>query len=291
MCLAARRHYGGDVARSMNPPITDPALRGGTARPRAGTKVLATTAALVGMVEAAIVIALVVANRAEHHGLASFDFADIVVPITFGIVGALVASRQPRNPTGWLFLFIGNVAGIQGVADQYARFAYLSHPGAAGGIWALWLDSWVIQLVFPIGALALLLLHFPNGQLPSPRWRPVRIAAVVLTLVVSIASAFSAGPLSTETNFATPMNPVGLGGHGIVAQVLEWLGGICWLSGLALLVAVAAAPLIRMRRSQGDERQQLKWIAYAVIVSATTTVGLQVAGAFISGFSTASPTS
>ncbi len=284
MCSAAGHHYRECVPHPVNTPLEVPVSTDAKGASRTSTTVLAMVAAGVGFIEAATIIALAVANRSVNHGLASIDSEDIIVPITFGIVGALVASRQPRNVTGWLFLFTGIVSGIQGVTDQYARFAYLNHPGAPGGIWALWLDSWVITLVFPVGALALLLLHFPNGRLPSRRWRPVRAASVFLSLLIAIpGGALAPGPLGTETKFATPQNPVGIGNHGVVGTALGVIAFL-WLASLVILVVAAAAPLVRMRRSQADERQQLKWMAYAVIVSATVVVALTLAGTLIPHF-------
>jgi len=231
-----------------------------------------------------LTIVMAVANRSHIHGLPGTDIEDIVVPFSLGFVGALVASRQPRNPTGWLFLFVAVVAGLQGLTDQYARYALVTHPGAPGGLWALWLDSWVIDLVFPTGALVLLLLLFPDGHLPSRRWRPLAVFAVVITLVLAIpGGAFSPGHLTTETNFVTALNPIGVPSRSVVGSIFGALG-VLWLPGLLVVAAAAAAPFVRMRRSNGDERQQLKWIAYAVVVSAAGAVVFSIADALLPGF-------
>ena len=225
------------------------------------------------------------ANRAHLHGLADFDIEDIVVPLSFGAVGALIASRQPRNVIGWLFLFIAIVSALQGVSDQYARYAFVTHPGALGGVWALWLDSWVVSLVFPCGALALLLLLFPDGHLPSRRWRPVALIAVILTVLIAIpAGAFSPGQLETETTFANVLNPIGVSPNTVIGTVFGVLG-FAWLVSFVVLIVSASAPFVRFRRSTGDERLQLKWIASAVIVSAVAAAVFQLAQAFLPGFS------
>jgi signal transduction histidine kinase len=235
----------------------------------AGFSALALSAAALAVTTGVATAALGIANWASFHNVADAanDLPSVVVPIGFGIVGGLVASRQFRNPTGWLFLFIGVVGGLQGVAAEYARLALLTHPGFPGGIWALWLDSWLISLVFPVGALALLLLVFPDGHLPSRRWRPVAATAVILTLVLTIPmGVFAPGPLQTGGTLPTPANPIGLPANGALGTVLNSLGFL-WFVGYVVLVVAAAAPLVRMRRSRGDERQQLKWIAYTMIVS------------------------
>jgi hypothetical protein len=109
-----------------------------------------------GVLAAAIglaIVPLVIANRA-----ASAAFSDIpvaVIAVSFGFVGALVASRQPRNLTGWLFLFVALAIELGGIADEYAVYALLTHPGLLpGGVWAVWLTSCEQVLLFPAGAIA-----------------------------------------------------------------------------------------------------------------------------------------
>src|ERR1035437_8460108 len=89
----------------------------------AGISALALGFAALAVITGLATGALGIANRASFHNLgdAVSDLPSAVVPIGFGIVGALVASRQFRNATGWLFLFVGLVAGLQGVAAEYAR--------------------------------------------------------------------------------------------------------------------------------------------------------------------------
>ena len=239
----------------------------------AGLGALAVTAGVFAVLTAVATIVLAIANAPTFHGLLNAELPAFDVPITFGILGALVATRQRQNPVGWLFLFIAVVGGIQGVADGYAHFAFVTRPGAPAGIWALWLDSWVSIAIFPAGAVALMVLLFPDGHLPSRRWKPLAVTCVVITAVLLPVAIFAPGPLGTSTNFATPNNPIGLpvtGGLEVAVQSL----GLLWLPGLALFLAAASAPLVRMRRAVGDERQQLKWIAYAITVTAVAYIPL-----------------
>jgi signal transduction histidine kinase len=242
----------------------------------------AALAASVGLASAAFGIA----NAAAFHSLAAADLPSAVIPFSFGFVGLLVASRQRRNPAGWLFLFIAVIAGLQGTADGYARVALVSRPGLPGGIWALWLDSWLLTPIFPGGAIPLLLLVFPDGRLPSRRWRPVAVTAVLVTSILTVLGALAPGPIQTETNFATPANPIGLPVNGTPLAVLNSIR-LLWLVGLVVLVAAAASLVVRMRRSRGDQRQQLKWIAYAVIVSASVIAALTAASISSPAFNSA----
>jgi hypothetical protein len=96
----------------------------------------------------------------------------LAIVLTFSVVGALVASRHPRNTIGWLFCAIGLAVGFNGLAGGYAEYWLVSGRGSRSlGETAAWFGTWAwtAQLV----ALTFLLLLFPDGRLPSPRWRPM----------------------------------------------------------------------------------------------------------------------
>jgi signal transduction histidine kinase len=245
-------------------------------RPR--TTALALGLGALAVATAAATAALAVVNRAALPNVDAADPTSIFIPIGIGVVGALVASRRPHNPTGWLFLFIAVVGGLQGVEDQYVRFALLTHPGSLPLVaWAAWLNSWTLYLIFPAGAVALFMVLLPEGRLPSNRWRPVVAIAMVSTAATCLLTALSPGPLamsSNGVNFPTPTNPAGLTflkGAITTGDSTTALNGATWFVGLAILLVAAAAPVMRMRRSNREQRQQLKWIAYAVL---TTTVAV-----------------
>ena len=237
--------------------------------------------ALAGCTVAASVTtaALAIVNSASLPNLDAADPIAIVVPVGLSVVGALVASRRPRNATGWLFLAAALVTALGGAADQYARFGLITHPGAVpGAVWALWFNSWSLPLVFPTGAVAMLLLLLPDGHLPSRRWQPVVAVAVFLAVAFTFLGVFAPGPLSPQTSAgwtSTPSNPTGLAAlSGLFANGGSGGLEVLWPLGLVVLVVAASAPLVRMRRSAGDERQQLKWIAYAVFATALVCLPL-----------------
>ena len=241
-------------------------------------RVAALIAAGVAVLGAAGTIALVVVNASTIKSPDAADPISIVMPLTFAVVGALVAIRQPRNATGWLFLVIAVVEGLDGIADQYARLGLVTHPGSVPGPrWGLWFFNATFGVVWPAGAAAALLMVMPNGHLPSRRWLPLAVVNVVVSAFVVIFLALLAPITVTVTGTAGPAlrNPTGVAAFAVFQQA-----GMVFFIGLGIVVAAATAPFIRLRRARGDERLQLKWIAYAVLVTAVATAGVSVAGVF-----------
>jgi MFS family permease len=190
---------------------------------------------------------------------------------SFVIVGALIASRRPGNPIGWISISAGLATTLTGLTDSYARYALIAQPGSLpGGELAAWFSewSWVVWIGL-VGVFFVLL--FPNGRLPSPRWRwlPRLTVAVIVTGVAGIA--LRPGPLEEAPYVRS--NPLGIEGAEALVSVLEV--GILLLPVCILFAGVSM--VMRFRRSGGIERLQLKWLAYSVSVVA----GLFFAVAFL----------
>jgi hypothetical protein len=177
--------------------------------------------------------------------------------MAFVTVGAVVAYRRPENLVGWLLTAIGFKVILGSSVAAYAEYAVLERPGSLpGGVAAAWLAEWLLVPVFHL--LALLLLLFPDGRLPSRRWRPFVWLVVITALVAVFARAFSPGPLE---GFTSIPNPLGIEALGGLLPVIERMWEIV---GLILVVVVATSSLfVRVRRASGVERQQVKWLLYA----------------------------
>ena len=196
------------------------------------------------------------------------DVMFVVALLAFSVVGALVASRRPGNPIGWLFTGSGLALAVIAFANGYAIYALLTNPGSlpAGEAMA-WLQSWLFAV--PLFMLVtLLLLLFPNGRLLSRRWRPVVWVAVGAIALNVVTGMFSPGPLE-DLEFVR--NPYAIESAQAVLEVLATVGFVLLIVGI-LLAAVSL--VVRFRRSRGVERQQIKWVAAAA--------GL-LAAAFLSG--------
>jgi hypothetical protein len=125
--------------------------------------------------------------------------------VGYSVIGAIIASRLPNHPIGWICCAIGLIAAVDHFAGEYAVYALLalSHP-LPGGRAMLWLQGWLWMLF--IGLIVFLLLLFPNGRLPSRRWRPF---AWVSVAVISAAVIWSSA-ISPDVGFNAPPSPVQL---------------------------------------------------------------------------------
>ena len=179
-------------------------------------------------------------------------------------VGAAVASRLPDNCVGWLFCALGSGLILSIFSQDYAIRALVSAPGSlpAGELMA-WLGSW---LPAAGGITTFVVLVFPTGRLPSRRWRPVAWLTALNSLTLVAAAAWLTAPAGVEDLHG--FNGPETFGDGWFAAFL----GSSFV--LALLTALAAgiAVLLRLKRSRGVERQQLKWFVYAVTVMVVSVV-------------------
>jgi hypothetical protein len=181
----------------------------------------------------------------------------ILFVIAFSTVGALVASREPRNPVGWIMCWSGLAYAVAGAVVSFAENRIVSAASLpAIGEVMIWIGGWAwIMGAGPAGTLLMLL--FPNGKLPSRRFRPVAWLAVAGILLIFAAIAFQPGPIQ---DYESLSNPVGIRGAG---PLLDFAGG---LGGVALVIGIVGSLIsivIRYRRAGAEMRQQLKWLTYA----------------------------
>jgi hypothetical protein len=195
----------------------------------------------------------------DRFGFRGFQNIFVVV---FSVVGALIASLRPTNPIGWILLATGLASAIQALGDEYSIHA-LRDPSAPipGGAAAAWLGEWVwVPIVGLISTFIPLL--FPDGRLPSRRWRSVAWIAGTGIAIASVAFLLQPGPLSRTPQF---QNPVGVGSPSM-ADSFEAVGAAGLAVLLAATVASATGVVARFRRALGDQRQQLKWLAFAAVL-------------------------
>src|SRR5829696_9156453 len=181
------------------------------------------------------------------------EVVDAVIAPGFSTVGAVIVSRSsPKNPIGWLFCAAGLSTGVIQFSAQYAIYALLAAPGSLpAGYAAAWIFSW---LPIPqLGLVAFLLLLFPNGRLPSRRWRWFFWLSLLLISVGTIWQMFAPGPVFYLGGI---YNPLGVEGLPNAFKLIEPLL-------FALILVSVASLFVRRVRARGVERQQLKWFTYS----------------------------
>jgi signal transduction histidine kinase len=175
----------------------------------------------------------------------------------FAAVGALVASRRPDSPIGWLLIPIGFGPALGFLGLGYARWALIQRPGSLPfGHAAAWITTWAFS---PIFLILLVLLLFPSGRLPSPRWKPFAWMVGTLIAVSTVGSALVEGPIDRES-LPGIENPIAVPEFRVVNNAA------LILTGLFFLICVASL-FIRYRRASGDERQQMKWLAFGAVAA------------------------
>lgn len=213
---------------------------------------------------------LVFLNREVIYTLQQTKPIELVVPVGFALMGAMVASRQPGNAVGWLFLGIAVVGPISGFGPQYA-LRDLTTPGSLWGTTILaWAAQWSVSLIFPAGLAAFLFMLFPSGDLPSRRWRWLAWLAVTFTVVATAGSMLAPYPIVIRPRLPRITNPVSLAFFGDLWE--GPVGEVLWLGGLAILVLSVVALLVRLRGSTGVEREQIKLFAYSAAAGVVTVL-------------------
>jgi hypothetical protein len=216
---------------------------------------LAWSACALSLALTALTILLIVSLLRSDTPVYYYWLETSMVAVGYSTVGAVVASRLPESPIGWLFCAIGLTFGVSHFSAEYAAYALLAPSRSfPGGEAFAWLTSWV--WVFGLGFIVFLDLLFPNGRLPSARWRWFARFTVIALLPAAIVGALSPGLILSSTL----QNPLGIEELPNASRAIEAFM-------YALVVVGASSMLARLRHAGRIERQQIKWFAYATAVA------------------------
>lgn len=217
-------------------------------------------------------------NRASIHSLYEANAIEFVVPIGYAILGGLVASRQPGNAMGWVLLALAVANAVPGAATQYTRYALITNAQAPFTPWIPWFGFVGSTLVYPAGLAPIGLLLIPNGRLLSPRWAWVLWAGTGLTVLLLVLTALDPLGIDIRGVKGAP-NPTGV--PGLEGLALSPPGIAVYLAGLGVIAAAGASVLIRLKRAEGEEAVQLRWIAWSVAFAVVLNVGFTFVGLLI----------
>jgi len=208
-----------------------------------------------------LIVAAEVLALASGSGTSAFIWA---IAITFAGVGTLIASRHPDNAIGWIFLWAAVTAGIAALAGAYANHWVDSRDGPAllGKTAALYGDlSWIPWILVPS---TFLLLLFPDGRLLSRRWRPVAWCAAAAIGGLFVAGVLHAGHMEDRPQLTNP--------YGVESPLIDALQGLSFFLMAVGIVGSVASLILRFRRARGEQRQQIKWLAFAGALAGTCVI-------------------
>jgi signal transduction histidine kinase len=221
-------------------------------------------------------LAFVTSNGAIH--LAPHQVFNPLITLSFSTVGALIASRHPRNPIGWILVATGFLSALDLLALGYTRYSdTVTTGGPLPGVGlARWLDTWIwlIPVAMP---MTFLLLLFPDGRLASARWRTVAwligvgLAAGVLGLALDPGLDLGLDDTGGQIQGIRPLIP----------QAAAILVSTSWLLLCAGCLGALVSLIVRFRKSRGAERDQIKWVVFAVGLALLTILLGSIAPAVV----------
>ena len=228
--------------------------------------------ALCGLCAVLITLALVLDFMLEDSSLIEaglryypgFAVLTGVLSLAYPTVGALIASRLPANPIGWIFCSLGLIYSTQRCTVAYADYALLENFALPWGESVAWFSTW-IGFANPTLS-AFLMLLFPSGRLPSLRWRIVVWVTILGAAITALGVAFMPGILLTHRYVDNPFGVVGVIGPKLTT--FDFFGASRILGMTLLLTSILAAlfsVILRLRHARGDEHQQLKWFMFAAV--------------------------
>src|SRR5829696_5231775 len=221
-----------------------------------------------------ILVACVVAFEALYRVSLS-GLSLLVFVVASALVGAVVASRQPRNPVGWFFVVSATCWAVNEATGRYAVYGLLIEPGSLPLARLMaWPSTWMWE---PAALLITLFLplYFPDGRLLSPRWRPVLWLALLFSVGFGVVfGALYPGEmdeLSPGVGGDVPglVNPLGVEALRPLDTVMQ-VDIILTVVFLVIVLCSVASLVVRFRRSSGEERQQMKWLTYAAAANFAT---------------------
>ena len=203
-------------------------------------------------------------NRAgDAPGAAGIVVSTLPDLLALGLLalGLLVVHRRPGNPVGWIIAGTVVTVGLSDFVESYAVYALYTDPGSLpGGETMALVSNWIfIPALF--AAPSMLFLLFPDGKLVSRRWIPVFWVVILTTCAAITTSIFQ--PVLNDPPFEGVVNPLGFAPPQALLAPLSYIG---WPGMAASFLVAAFAMILRLRRSHGVERQQLKWLAAAAAI-------------------------
>jgi hypothetical protein len=236
-------------------------------------RAISVAAWVVGGLAIVITVASIVVWAVTDAPIEVLSFPDPGLALSFPLVGALIASRRPENSVGWVMLAISVGTSLSVASGTYAYAAHVTWPALPGEEWAGWLQNWVWVIGFVLIANVLLVV-FPDGEVPARRWRVVVAISLANLGLIAISSAMHP---TIEFPFDSPPipSPFPVTLPTAVSEDVQMAG---FLFGLVLMLVCVVGLVRRFRRSSGVLRLQLSWFTYGYVVGLVVLFGTVVIG-------------
>jgi hypothetical protein len=202
---------------------------------------------------------LLLSMNLSHPNTHIYDYwlENTIAALSYTPVGALIASRRPANPVGWLMCLLGLAFSIGHFSSQYAIYTLSAQSNSLPlGEAMAWISSWILPPIIGLQVFSFIL--FPIGRLPSSGWKWLAWLTLACVVAGVASSAFSFG---ANAGLGPVQNPLGIKGFSNIYDVV-----LSFMSTV-LYVAVASLLLVRLLRAKGVERQQIKWFAYGAVAT------------------------
>ena len=240
----------------------------------------------------AVIQALVLAGLNAQGGHLSVGRMGICVVVTlaaglYASFGRLIVGRRPELATGWLLVLTGLLLALSILTEQYALYGLAAALGTLPGVWlAGWLSGTLAALTIVL--IALLVLLFPDGRLPSRRWRPV-LWAIVVVVTGWLATQMQAGTAvsggyanSLDAARVSYPNPLGIfPRNGWFSHVVA----VNFTLAAVTAVLVVTSVFVRRRGANAELRKQLAWLGYVGLMTAGSVMVFIVGSLFAHGAS------
>jgi hypothetical protein len=193
--------------------------------------------------------------------ITALAFPDPGIALTFPLVGAVIASKRPENPVGWIMLAVGLGGSLTMASSVYGDAALLPGSTLPGGTWADWISNWAWAPTYLLLVTVLIPL-FPDGR-PASRRRRLVVTCALLVVAVNVLAGALAPTISTPVPGLKVPNPLGVPGWARAALGLQV---VSVFAGIALMIVCVVGLVRRFRASHGVLRLQLSWFTFGFVV-------------------------
>jgi signal transduction histidine kinase len=215
----------------------------------------------------------------DQTGVSNIIYVGVTLAFSalFAAVGWAIVTRQPRNTIGWLLLAVPLLTAVAFFVADYAMVALVVHPGSLPfGRIAAWIDRWMVVVM--LTSFIPIFLLFPDGRIPSRRWRPALWLTIAGPSIVLVSFALTPGRLTgafADLTTVRVINPLGIDPLRATLEIMTRVGAVLTV---AATILAGIAIVVRYRGAPADVRQQIRWLRFVGVAVLIELVANVIAG-------------